>query len=590
MVIDDDVMANNTAGNKAPNKTMDEQRSSQGQGSSNSASNWLAAVKNSKKDQTGTGSNTRGGKGGCSRSNRASFSSQPQHPPYKAQVAAGIPTPRCTECGRKGHKSPECWTIIGRPNRSGNSGNDGRWRGKGAKGTPNHSSSEKEQSSPKMVKLGETRYKRKRNGGPTGDTPDPKKPAVSSSPSAATKAPSEAGKKETGKPGVAVTQGAQSQRRRFVYAKVTQVTYDVVVLTAEGKPVNGDGLKQVQEMMNVAAMRMVIQYPNLKVPDVLAWDLKRLNKFKGSPYHTVIRCGSKKDQQEIKDLVGLHKKFKGEYPEALQPTYPRKMSAFVTGAIMSDEFYSTALDYGMRQAGFSQEHYTYLSYDKRETGVSINIGCTEELISQMEKTTFQIKFLMMGETCLNVWRNQNSGGRLEEEAASDGKSGAGNPGDNNATANPGGAGQGAKGRLEGGEVKEQTATAGALMPNQPQEASLSPANSTDQGEPKGRGGGDVEGGGESEQTAPAVATSPQPQRQEPPSNRVLSSYFSPSNQSNSQNEPEGEMEVEVIDQNEGQKSAANSTEMAGDLSSPINLSEDGAEARDQKGSPNNVPK
>ncbi len=80
---------------------------------------------------------------------------------------------------------------------------------------------------------------------------------------------------------MALKQGAQS-RRRFEYAKVAQATYDVVVLTADGKPVNGDGLKQVQEMVNVAAMKMVIQYPNLKVPDVLAWDLQRLGRYKGS--------------------------------------------------------------------------------------------------------------------------------------------------------------------------------------------------------------------------------------------------------------------------------------------------------------------
>ncbi len=50
-VIDDDVMANNNAGNNAPNNTMDEEGPSQGQGSSNSAKDWLAAAKNSTKGQ-----------------------------------------------------------------------------------------------------------------------------------------------------------------------------------------------------------------------------------------------------------------------------------------------------------------------------------------------------------------------------------------------------------------------------------------------------------------------------------------------------------------------------------------------------------
>ncbi len=132
------------------------------------------------------------------------------------------------------------------------------------------------------------------------------------------------------------------QRRRLDYLKVTQVTYNVVVLTKDVRPVNNDGLREVQEMINMAAMKMVIQDPDLKVLDLLAWGLKGLGRLKGSPFHATIRCGSEEDQQKVWQLVGLHEKYQGEFPEAIQPIYPRKMSAFLTRVIMRypDVFYN----------------------------------------------------------------------------------------------------------------------------------------------------------------------------------------------------------------------------------------------------------
>ncbi len=510
----------NTVGDDAPNNAKDKEGSStHDQGSSNSASDWLAAVRSSKKDRR-DGSRKRGSRGG-----NKGKSAPPPPPPKEAPTGSGVPVPRCTECGKRGHKSPECWSIIGRPSRLDK--NVGR--GGNTRKTPSQTS-RKEQNSPGMVSLGETKTKKRhRSGNPTGDTPDPKKQATSASaPSTATdKAPPKAEWKEPERTGA-------RQRRRFDYAKVTQVTYDVVVLTKEGRPVNSDGLREVQEMINMAAMKMVIQDPDIKVPDVLAWDLKRLSKLKGSPFHAIIRCGSEEDQQKVRQLVGLHEKYQGEFPEAIQPVYPRKMSAFVTGVIMSDEFYSTALDYGMKQAGFSPEDYIYLSFDRRGTGASINIGCTEELISRMESTSFQIKLLMMGETKFNVWRSQGEG-KADEEADSDGETGASNNGGQPSAESQSGDGQEMEGGAGGEQEKEQTATAGALILNQPQ--------------------------------APNPTLPP----------------------SNSQSEPEGGMEV-VSDHTGGQKSDTTSAGEARDTCSPTNPSENGGEARDQMGSPDSVPK
>ncbi len=509
----------NTVGNNAPNVTLDESEGSQqgqGQGSSNSASDWLAAMRGSKKDQRG-GSRKRGSRGG-----NKGKSTPPPPPP--ASAAPGVPVPRCTECGKKGHKSPDCWLIVGHPNRSNrNAGRGGNIR------KPPIQMSTKEQNSPGMVSIGETKTKKRhRSGNPTGDTPDPKKQATSAlaPPAVTEKAPAKVEQK------VPERTGAR-QRKRFDYAKVTQVTYDVVVLTKDGRPVNYEGLKEVQEMINMAAMKMVIQDPDVKVPDVLAWDLKRLSKLKGSPFHAIIRCGSEEDQHKVRQLVGLHEKYQGEFPEAIQPIYPRKMSAFATGVIMNDEFYSTALDYGMRQAGFSPEDYIYLSYDKRETGASINIGCTEELIQRMQNTSFQIKLLMMGETKFNVWRSQG-GGKADKEAESDGETGASNNKGQSTTKSQSGDEQEKEGGAEGDQEKEQTATAGALELNQP-----SPPN-------------------------------PSP----PPSN--------------SQSEPEGGMEVDK-DQTEGKGSDTTSAEEARDTGSPTNSSEAGGKARDLTGSPNSKP-
>ncbi len=114
------------------------------------------------------------------------------------------------------------------------------------------------------------------------------------------------------------------QRRRFDNAKVTQVTHDVVVLTKEGRPVSADGLKEVQEIINMAAMKIVIQDPDVRVPEVLAWDMRRLSKLKGIPFYAIIRCGSEADQKKVRQLVGLHEKYQGELPEAIQPICPRR--------------------------------------------------------------------------------------------------------------------------------------------------------------------------------------------------------------------------------------------------------------------------
>ncbi len=510
----DIVMANNTVGNNAPDISDGNEGSHQGgQGSSNSASDWLAAVRSSKKNHR-DGSRKRGHRG----NNKGRTTPPPPPPAKKTPLAPGTPVPRCTECGKKGHKSPECWSIIGRPSR----------QNANVRKAPSQAPA-KEQNSSGMVNIGETNSKKRhRSGNPTGETPDPKKQATSAS------APSAAANKLPYTAKKVPEKANTRQRRRFDYAKVTQVTHDVVVLTKDGRPVNSDGLKEVQEMINMAAMKMVIQDPDVKVPDVLAWDLRRLSKLKGSPFHAIIRCGTEEDQQKVRQLVGLHEKYMGELPEAIQPIYPRKMSAFATGAIMSDEFYSTALDYGMRQAGFSPEDYIYLSYDKRDTGASINIGCTEELISRMESTNFQIKLLMMGETKFNVWKSQEEE-KDEDGADSDGTTGASNIESHSTCESQNADEKEKEGGAEGGQEEEQTATAGALNLNQP-----SPPNPT------------------------------------------------PSS-SNSQKESQGEMEVDS-DQMGGKGSATISAGEARDTGSPLNPSEVDGEARDQTGSPNSVPK
>ncbi len=143
-------------------------------------------MKSSKKDQR-DGSRKRGSRGG-----NKGKSIPPLPPPKKALQETGVPVPRCAECGKKGHKPPDCWSIIGRPNRS-NAGKGGNAR------KPLSQTLAKEQSSSGMVLVRQTKSKKRhQSGNPTGDTPDSKKQATSAlaPPAATAKAPPKADKKE----------------------------------------------------------------------------------------------------------------------------------------------------------------------------------------------------------------------------------------------------------------------------------------------------------------------------------------------------------------------------------------------------------